>query len=82
MTYYYYDNHWHLGVFFPGGRPKLEELSFDEGVQNERFQIVKQLFEACWNEEFDRRPTMEKVLSCFFVDEENNLKLSPLYGSK
>lgn len=47
MTYYYYDNHWHLGVFFPGGRPKLEELSFDEGVQNERFQIVKQLFEAC-----------------------------------
>lgn len=45
-------------------------------VQNEQFQIVKQLLEACWNEKLDKRPTMETVLSCFVVDEANNLKLS------
>lgn len=67
-------------MFSIGDRPKIEELKIKDDVKNERFQTVKQLIEACWHEKFEKRPTMESVLSCFVVDEENTLTLIPLYG--
>lgn len=62
-----------------GNRPLLEKLKFDDDVHKERFLTVKQLLEACWNRDSDKRPTIETVLSCFIVNEANMLHLSPLY---
>lgn len=57
-----------LVEFFQGKRPLLEELKFEDDVNQERFKTVKRMLEKFWDGDHNNRPTMEIVVSCFVIE--------------
>lgn len=81
MTENYVMNNLNFFVFFQGKRPLLEEFMFTDDINKERFETVKQLLEKCWDGDFNNRPTMKIIVSCFAVrsPEVYDLDISPLF---
>lgn len=61
-------NNLYLVEFFQGKRPLLEELKFEDDVNQERFKTVKQMLEKFWDGDYNNRPTMEIIISCFVIE--------------